>query len=413
MTLDGASVQAIAKELGVSRTTVYAYQKDQSRGMRTRRPESGRKATLSRANQDELLQAFTGLNCNAAALTFLLHKEPQNFGLEPGFSLSARNVRRYFATRYPDLLKPKAPAYKPFFCEPGQQLQIDFTFGEFRFADDLKPTKVSFFEAVYPWSHKGFVMVCPGTSQPSWMMGISTCLARYGCPAEILCDNDKSLVISNDRKGNVRFHPDFEWMLKPFGIKPRACRPSRPQTKGHVERFGRYFKEQGLAVLQYRNKNIRCIADLQAAIDEWLVEQADERKFDGKTVREWFEQEKQVLVPTGLADEFMPVASRIDMASRNASVHFFGTRIELPAVYAGTWVSITVRHNGEFLVSTLAGTEIRIGTIPIARMQEHKFDDRQADTAPAHEPEQPTKVHELMKGLVGIEGIVSYETNEK
>ena len=137
------------------------------------------------------------------------------------------------------------------------------------------------------------------------------------------------------------------------------------------------------------------------------------RKFDGKTVREWFEQEKQVLVPTGLADEFMPVASRIDMASRNASVHFFGTRIELPAVYAGTWVSITVRHNGEFLVSTLAGTEIRIGTIPIARMQEHKFDDRQADTAPAHEPEQPTKVHELMKGLVGIEGIVSYETNEK
>lgn len=254
MTLDGASVQAIAKELGVSRTTVYAYQKDQSRGMRTRRPESGRKATLSRANQDELLQAFTGLNCNAAALTFLLHKEPQNFGLEPGFSLSARNVRRYFATRYPDLLKPKAPAYKPFFCEPGQQLQIDFTFGEFRFADDLKPTKVSFFEAVYPWSHKGFVMVCPRTSQPSWMMGISTCLARYGCPAEILCDNDKSLVISNDRKGNVRFHPDFEWMLKPFGIKPRACRPSRPQTKGHVERFGRYFKEQGLAVLQYRNK---------------------------------------------------------------------------------------------------------------------------------------------------------------
>ena len=86
MTLDGASVQAIAKALGISRTTVYTYQKDQSRSMRTRRPEAGRKATLSRINQDKLLKAFTSLNCNAAALTFLLHKEPQNFGLQPGFS---------------------------------------------------------------------------------------------------------------------------------------------------------------------------------------------------------------------------------------------------------------------------------------------------------------------------------------
>lgn len=109
----------------------------------------------------------------------------------------------------------------------------------------------------------------------------------------------------------------------------------------------------------------------------------------------------------------MPVASRIDMASRNASVHFFGTRFELPAVYAGTWVSITVRHNGELFVLTLAGTGILTGAISIARMQEHKFDDCQADTAPVHEPEQPTKVHDLMKGLVGIEGIVSYETNEE
>ena len=317
MTLDGASVQAIAKELGVSRTTVYAYQKDQSRGMRTRRPESGRKATLSRANQDELLQPSRASTATRPRLPSCCTRSLRTSALS---GVLAQRSERASLLRHALPRPPQAQGagLQALLLRAWSAVADRLYLRRFRFADDLKPTKVSFFEAVYPWSHKGFVMVCPGTSQPSWMMGISTCLARYGCPAEILCDNDKSLVISNDRKGNVRFHPDFEWMLKPFGIKPRACRPSRPQTKGHVERFGRYFKEQGLAVLQYRNKNIRCIAELQAAIDEWLVEQADERKFDGKTVREWFEQEKQVLVPTGLADEFMPVASRIDMASRNA-----------------------------------------------------------------------------------------------
>lgn len=105
---------------------------------------------------------------------------------------------------------------------------------------------------------------------------------------------------------------------------------------------------------------------------------------------------------SGQADEFMPVVSRIDAVSRNASVHIYRMRFELSTAYAGTWVSITVRHNGEFLVSALAETEILTGVIPISRMQEHEFDDHQADTVPAQEPEEPTKVHDIMQDLVGI-----------
>lgn len=299
--------------------------------------------------------------------------------------------------------------YQAFVCEPGQQLQIDFTFGEFRFANRERPTKLSFFEAVYPWSHKAFVMVLTGTAQASWMMGISTCLARFGCPAEILCDNDKSLVIQNQGPGKVRFHPDFEWLLKPFGIKPVACRPSRPQTKGAVERFGRYFKEHCLPLLQYKNKNIQCIKDLQQAIDLWISNTSDERVFDGKTVAQWFEQERQMLLIPGHADTYMPVAHRITEASKKAGVCFYGQRFQLPPECAGTWVSITVRHNGEFLVSSLEGRELLTGAIPIDQMQSYKFDSDSADAAaaPVSEPEQPDKVSDYMQDLVGIERFTS------
>lgn len=51
-------------------------------------------------------------------------------------------------------------------------------------------------------------------SQASWLRAISECLLNFGIPREILCDNDKSLVLSNDGPKKVRFHPDFLFFCK-------------------------------------------------------------------------------------------------------------------------------------------------------------------------------------------------------
>lgn len=116
-------------------------------------------------------------------------------------------------------------------------------------------------------------------------------------------------VVDESLDGKVRFHPGFEQMLKTFGISPEACRPVRPQTQGRVRRIGRlgrferYFEDRCLATLQYANTDIRSVADLQAAIDDWIEKVADERVFEGKTVREWFELEKPALIKSGRAGE--------------------------------------------------------------------------------------------------------------
>lgn len=399
---EGSTITEISTALGVSRTTVYSYLRDQKRGLRVSR--RGPVSKLAEANQDKLKEAIQALRGNASALGYLLRSEPQTFGLQAGFTMSDRSIRRFLVAQYPDLLKPQNPAYQPFICEPGQQLQMDFTVGYFRFADRSKPTKLFFFEAVYPWSHKTFVMVLPGTDNSSWLMGISSCLSRLGCPAEILCDNDKSLVIKNEGTGKVRFHPDFEWLLRPFGIRPRACRPVRPQTKGRVERFGRYLKENALLVLEYKNI-IHDIKALQEAIDQWIVEVADARVYGGKTVAQLFEEERAMLVDPGHADTYMPIAHRMQVVSKRAGVHIYGQRFQLPPETAEKCVAITVRHNGEFLISTPEGRQLLTGTIPLEQMQTYKFESLEvkADTAPAEEPEQHIKVNEHMLDLVGIE----------
>lgn len=242
----GESERSIAQALGISRNTVHAYLVDENRGMEIHAP-SKRKSILHKANQDRLKHLFNAVGGNCV-VAHILQDDPLAYGLTHDLFITERSVRRFFATHYPNLRSEPKPAFQPFHCYPGQQLQIDFIQTQFQFDGEPIAQKIYLFEAVYRWSRKGFVFVCPDMSQASWLMGITTCLMRYGLPQQILCDNDKSLVISHRRDGKAQFHPDFLWLCEPLGIKPQACRPNRPQTKGAVERFGRYVKEWNLAV---------------------------------------------------------------------------------------------------------------------------------------------------------------------
>ncbi len=53
-------------------------------------------------------------------------------------------------------------------CEPGQQLQIDFVKTKFTFHEENGTAfeqDIYLFEAVYAWSRKSFVRVCPDMTQ--------------------------------------------------------------------------------------------------------------------------------------------------------------------------------------------------------------------------------------------------------
>lgn len=57
-----------------------------------------------------------------------------------------------------------------------------------------------------------------------------------GMTKEILYDNAKTVALKHDRDGIV-FTPALLDFAFASGLKPRVCRPARPQTKGKVERL--------------------------------------------------------------------------------------------------------------------------------------------------------------------------------
>ncbi len=368
----GESERSIARVLGISRNTVHTYLTDETRGMQLRAPIK-RKSILHKADQDRLKYLFNAVGGNCVVVARILQDDPQAYGLPRDLSITERSVRRFFAAHYPNLRSEPQPAFQQFHCYPGQQLQIDCIQAQFQFDGEPIARKIYLFEAVYRWSRKGFVFVCPDTSQASWLMGIATCLMRYDLPQQILCDNDKSLVISHRRDGKTQFHPDFLWLCELLGIKPQACRPNRPQTKGAVERFGRYVKENALAYLSIHNSGIRDARDLQHRLDQWIEQQAGQRRNNGKTIEELFEIERSHLTHNPDISAYMNIASLSQLSSLNAEMVIFGYRITLPKHYANRLLTIMVRHNGEYRISTPEGLEVKAGAIPLDYLQRNKI----------------------------------------
>jgi len=124
-----------------------------------------------------------------------------------------------------------------------------------------------------------------------------------GIPKTILYDNLKSVVIQRDKygKNNHSFNNNFLDFAKKYKFIPKLCKPYRAKTKGKVERFNRYLKENFYKPLKSSLKNSNIKIDynlLNAQIFSWL-ELANNRIHYTTKKRpvELFEIEKKYLLP--------------------------------------------------------------------------------------------------------------------
>jgi transposase len=172
---------------------------------------------------------------------------------EMGYEGSLRTLQKYTKSVY-DRLKTnesKIEEVVRFETKKGFQAQVDWT----TIRSGKNP--IYAFVMVLGYSRTAFVYFTDNMRQDLFQSCHIKAFDYFGgIPKTILYDNLKSVVIQRDVHGKNRhkLNDDFLDFSKGMFV-PRACKPYRAKTKGKVERFNLYLKNNFYKPLKAKLKN--------------------------------------------------------------------------------------------------------------------------------------------------------------
>lgn len=171
-----------------------------------------------------------------------------------------------------------------------------------------------------------------------------------GVPRYIVYDRLKTVILKEDERGQVRFHPAFLDFAQYYGFTPKATPPYWPRGKGKVESGVKYVRRnfwQGLV-------SIAGVDDLNHRCREWLDNVANPR-VHGTTGRVPFEMLKEEgLQPVAGRPPYPAYPAVLKSVSRDCLVSYGGCRYSVPAEWAGKMVWVR-RVSGERIVVSAKG----------------------------------------------------------
>lgn len=217
----GKSIRAIARELSLARNTVRAaLRADQT--PRYQRPPRPNPQLVPFAEEIERMlfeQQFIGSR---------ILRELRARGYNGGKTAVYDYLRRLETSR------PDRRITERFETPPGQQGQFDWSPYTIILGDQL--TRVSVFCLTLAYSRRKFFWPSLDETQASIYEALEAGVRHYGgAPKELLIDNAGSLVI-NAHPAHFRWNDHFLELCGHYAIKPVACQPGRPQTKGSTQR---------------------------------------------------------------------------------------------------------------------------------------------------------------------------------
>jgi len=262
----GLSIRRIAKELNVSRNTVWSYLKDIHRvSAYAPRPSIPSKLDPFKSYLKERIDAATPYWIPAS----VLFREIQLMGYDGQVGILKNYIR-------PFKLVVNDPVVR-FETKPGQQMQVDFT------TIRRGRVKLKAFVATLGYSRASYVRFSEHEKQEDWLKGLEEVLQYFGgVPKEILFDNAKCIMIERDAYGDGkhRWNAKLLTMAQDYGFTLKACRPYRAKTKGKVERFNGYLKQSFITPLATTLKQAGLDLDINIAnaqVGPWLYDVAHQR----------------------------------------------------------------------------------------------------------------------------------------
>jgi len=260
----GASKSALARQLGVSRDTIYRWIRD---------GELDRDLDMTPVHYGPRRPVPTKLDAYKAIIETRLAAYPALSAVRllaeiraAGFEGSYTQLKEFVRQVRP---RPPAEPIIRFETPAGRQAQVDFA----RFS--------------FPWGVRYALLVVLGYSRLLWcrfyrrqdmrtlIEGLEDAFRYFGgVPQELLFDQMKAVITRDLRLqgGALVRNLEFLRVAHHWSFTPRACRPYRAQTKGKVERPVRYLRDNFVYGRTFAND-----ADLDQQRRQWLDDVANVR----------------------------------------------------------------------------------------------------------------------------------------
>jgi len=382
--VEGRTQRAVARELGLSRTTVGKYV-GQAAPVRTAeagpRPRPVWDAVAERVQAllaDSVRWTGGKQRLTATRLHELLLAEGKRVGVTVVKDAVAEWKRQ------------RREVFVPLTYRPGDLAEVDF----FEVLVDVGGTrrKAWLFLMRLMYSGRDFAWIYERQDQISFLDGHVRAFAHFdGVPARVAYDNLRAAVVRILVGGARTLTPRFAALASHYLVEPCFCRPGEGHDKGGVESRGQAVRHQALVPIP--------VGPALATINETLLAQMDARldtKRDaaGRTIGERFTEEQRQL--RGVAAPFAPEATTFATVSPRALVRLEGAVYSVWTRWAG--LDLVVRVGATTV--TIVGRDGTRVTHPRKRFGERAIDYRHYLAELARKPQAVRQVlPELLRDL--------------
>lgn len=263
----GQSIKSIARTLNLSRNTVRKF-------LRAAKQHPNGIPRNPRASKLDPYKSYIEAQIKLASPKWIpataLYRQIQLLG----YCGKLRILQEYLSTLKPHVAPEPLNRFE---TAPGVQMQVDFT--------TIKHEGVTLkaFVAILGYSRVAYVQFFDNERLVSWLEGLRASFEFVGGVTEsVLFDNAKAVMDQRDAYGHAkhRWNPQMLLFSKQYDFNLTVCRPYRAKTKGKVERFNRYLKENFIPQLMAKANAQGEPLSVELAnshIITWLNEEANAR----------------------------------------------------------------------------------------------------------------------------------------
>ena len=258
----GYSIRAIARMTGLNRRTISKRLKEEEL-----KPYKKRKFKSKLDDYKEYIENRVKTALPDKIPSSVIYEEIKEMGYEGKIRILQMFLKKIYENHFPK----KEEKVIRFETKPGFQAQCDWSV--------LRSGKKPLYAFVMVLGHSRFtyVEITDNMIQDTFQKCHINAFEYFGgIPNTILYDNLKSVVIKRDKygKNNHGFNDKFLDFSKTYKFIPKLCKPYRAQTKGKVERFNLYLKNNFYKPLKAKLKNSGIEINkelLNAHLSPWLI----------------------------------------------------------------------------------------------------------------------------------------------